>query len=193
MEQPVKPTRANRRLTRGVFGILLVAVLLLGGVAWRHAHQNAWGKINFQTYAPAYLPDNLKIRSVTIDARYIPADTPSHTTMLNLTLSNDSYVYEQKNTTSFTPGCPVGITVHQACSTNISPQGQQYQLVTSIVPGQPVEQTFKWLKDATLMQATFKAESSQPYSAAVLGKVIDSFKPVIYKDLKTNYFDHSRV
>ena len=55
--EPLKKT--NRRiLVIGAVLLLVVASAVI--VAWHYnAHQNAWGKINFQEYAPSYLPDKL--------------------------------------------------------------------------------------------------------------------------------------
>lgn len=167
---------------------------IIGGMAWRHhAQRNAWGHITFTTYAPIYLPDALKVASASIDARYIPAGTPAHSTMLHLALPAGSYIYEQKNAASVAGGCPNVSIVHQTCTVMASSRGQQYALTTTQVPGQPIEQTAVWLKSSTLIQASFRGQSSQPYSADTFGRIIDSFQPAQYKNLKTNYYDSSRV
>jgi hypothetical protein len=187
-----KSITRSRNMSLGILMVLALA-LIVGGSAWyRDAHDNAWGKINFQEYAPSYLPDSLKVTSKTIDAHYTPANSPSHTTTLNLRLSKDSYVYEQKNVTDFAYTCP-GAIINQSCSVRTSPHNQRYTLTTTMIPGQSMEQTVKWLKGSTLIQVTFHGEPSQPYSKDVFGEVVDSIQSVTYKNLKVNYYDNSRV
>lgn len=187
-----KSITASRNMSLSILIVLALALIVGGAVWYRDAHDNAWGKINFQEYAPSYLPDSLKVASKTIDARYIPANNPSHTTTLNLHLSKSSYVYEQKNIASFSYTCP-SVIVNQSCAVQTSSYNQRYTLTTTMVPGQPIEQTVKWLKGSTVIQMTFRGESSQPYSKDVFGKVVDSVQSVTYQQLKINYYDNSKV
>jgi hypothetical protein len=192
MEDSRKPNIVSRKVSLGIL-IVLAMVLILGVVAWhQNARENAWGKISFQEYTLDYLPDGLKVTSKTIDARYTPANEPAHTTILNLKLSKSSHIYEHKDVTHFAYSC-AGSIINQACLIQTSPHNQRYTLTTTTIPGQPVEQTFKWLRGSTVIQATFRGESAQPYPQDVIGKIIDSLRSATYQNLKVNYYDNSRV
>jgi hypothetical protein len=192
MEDFRKSITVSRNMSLGIL-IVLALALIVGGATWYRAiHDDSWGKISFQEYTPSYLPDGLKVTSKTIDAQYTPANTPSHTTTLNLRLSKGAYVYEEKNANGFIHAC-LGTIVNQSCLVQTSPHNQRYALITTTIPGQPMEQTVRWLKGSTAMQITFHGQLSQPYSQDVLGRVVDSLQPVTYKNLKVNYYDKSRI
>jgi hypothetical protein len=185
------PKKTMRRPVIGIGIVFLLAAAVV--VAWQYnARQNTWGTIHFQEFAPSYLPDKLAISSKSIDARYAPANEPARTTILDLKLSSHSFIYEQKASKPFLYSCGKPI-MHTSCNTGNSAHGQRFLLTTTTVPGQPIQQLAEWSQGGTNIQLNFYGESSQPYSPAMIGKVIDSFQPVQYTDLHVNYYDNSKI
>jgi hypothetical protein len=192
-EAEKRPRNRRRHLLSRVLLIVLLLVVIIGCISWRYsAHQNAWGKIRFQEYAPSYLPDELSVISKSIDARYTPVGDPTHTTVLDLKLSQHSFIYEKKYTGHLSNNCGPSV-ANMFCSFGTSPHGQRFLLTTTSVPGQPTQQSIEWFIGNTDVYVNFYGEHSQPYSSDVLGKIVDSFHATQYLNLPINYYNGSKI
>jgi hypothetical protein len=192
MKSDDKPRKKTKRRIFFVVGVVLLFVGAALGTWHYNARQNAWGKVNFQEYAPSYLPGKLSIVSKSVDARYVPTNNPAHTTTLNLKLSQRSFIYEQKAGKSFSYSCGQSI-VNTSCIVASSTRGQRFLLTTTTVSGQSTQQVITWSQGGTDMRLVLHGEVSQPYSSDTAGKIIDSFHKVRYTGLHVNYYDNSKI
>jgi hypothetical protein len=166
-------------------------VLFIGIGIWTHCHKYTPGKITFQEYTPQYLPASLRITNKTIEAVTTPSRSPSRYTVLHLSLTDRSYIYEQGNDQHFSNRCPTGKITNQTCSEYVSPLSQHYTLTTTTIPGQPVQQLIKWTKGNTLLIVNLSAQSGYPLTT--ITKFIDSFEPIPLQNLPINTIDNSTI
>lgn len=167
---------------------LIMVVVIIGLILW-HMHKNAWGKITFKTFAPHYLPDNIKVTKAYADAWYIPTGRPTHRTALRLELSSQAFIIEEKGSDAEF-GCQQPMK-GMICNKEQSAAGQSYLQTITTIPAQPTEQTITWMRDGTRMQVTF--ENTKPYDTAVIGHIVDAFVSDAYLDIPVQYHDKSTI
>lgn len=151
------------------------------------------GKITFQEYAPTYLPAGIKVKQKSIESWYIPAGNPTRYTMLNIDAGN-VYIYERKNDQSFTHSCS-GTAENVTCTERLTPKGQQYLLTTanSGDANHSTQQQAEWLRGNTHILLNLSSKQKAGYPSDTIGRIIDSFKPVEYKNLPYHYYDKSSI
>jgi hypothetical protein len=130
---------------------------------------------------------------MTLTYRSIPAGDPTRYTMLDLEMTDGSTIYEQGRDISSFYSCNLGNVTNMSCDILITPHGQQYTLTTATVPGQNIAQSVEWLKGDTSIMINFENTGGDGHSRETLEKIIDSFKPVVYKGLEVRYIDKSTI
>lgn len=183
-----KPNRSKRWLLLAAVFALLAGI---GGWRWHIHNQNKWGKINFQTFAPGYLPDKLSVTNREVIADYTPSNNPKRSTMLHLSLGENSYIYEQKSSGNFKYSC--NTITNQSCTVERSPKAQPFMLTTTIFPDKSVEQRLEWQRGNTVVQVILHGEKSQPYGTSIPAKIVDGFHAATYQNVPVHYYDHSKV
>jgi hypothetical protein len=162
-----------------VLAALAFVVVILAASSWCAVRRSDLYRIDFQEYAPTYLPDGLAIRQTTVEAGSPIGQNSVTTTSLRLGMAQQSLIYERKAEEAFAYVCRAKVT-NQRCVTRSTTAGQRYEIITSNVLRQPIEQDVEWVKGTTWIRVVMVGEPGQPYPPETLDRIVDSFQPALY-------------
>ena len=149
--------------------------------------------INFQEYAPTWLPPNVAVLSKSLQVRRQPTPNPA-LAELDITLSGYDRMYIERNDGKILPYFTYNCGTQydgEMCVMATTPRGQRYQIVADALnihnPNdfRYKHMQIKWLEGNTL--SMYSTISRPYYSTATTGKIIDSMKPAYYTGLRTVY------
>ncbi len=184
---------ANHKLL--VLGTMLTVIMsTITYTAWRfYKTIYPTPNINFQEYAPNWLPPRVQVKSKLLAVTRQPAPNPA-ITELNIALSNYDTVRMERNDGKilpyFTYTCSALYT-YKTCVLATTLKGQKFEVIADTLDrSNPNNFLYKymqvkWLTGNTLIM--YSTISHPYYSTATIGRIIDSMVPVHYKGLKTIY------
>lgn len=194
MEQHNPESRhyAKPFLTRQIV-ILAVLILIVLAVSiyilYRFFFYIPPAKINFQEYAPGYLPAGLQMEDKHLEQWVRKSPQPSPTE-LDFDFNKYNSIREVKNNGTirmpFTYTCKDN--EDDSCAIATTKNGQKYRTTIDRMSDKDYE-TIEWLKGDTLILFFYNAPLGQPLSSDEVSKFIDSFKPVSYHGLRVKVYN----
>jgi hypothetical protein len=196
MGEEDKEEISKKHMRRKIVVVILVVITIsMSLVAWYlYIHRYAPGKITFQQYEPTYWPSGSHINERIIEAMYIPSAAPDRYTRLYLEMSDGSGVFEtERKYMQLTYKCPDGKATNESCTVGYTSKGEPYLLYTTSFDGKVAYQFIKWSRKDTDIGVRLDTVPEGGYSEEEVERIIQSFKPVEYKNLEIRHVDRSVI
>lgn len=184
----IRMSKSNTLSKKPIVVVLTVAVVVAfvvtGLVLWSRNASNSAGKnqLGFEAYAPTVLPRGVELKDLTL---YRSTSTSEITVRFDTDKDNPQFFITERKSTSeerANANMPDCSPQFDTCVRLTSPEGQAYQIRTSIDDGrQSYNKTISWAKGTTSFWAVSSLQSIEE-DDAFWGKMIDGFKPADYTD-----------